>query len=101
MSIAKILREKVEKKGIMPENQTGFKKEKGVMDNVHIYVYHQCIYILNYLVQKWIVKPKGVLVSLFVNLKVTFYSVDRKIRELRKRGVREGLIERIEKTRIS
>lgn len=41
--LAKRLREEVEEKGIIPKNQTGFKKRKRVIDN---------IYALNYLVQR-------------------------------------------------
>lgn len=37
------IREEVEEKKIIPENQTGFRKGKGIIDN---------IYVLNYLVQK-------------------------------------------------
>lgn len=53
---------------------------------------------LNYLVGRQISKPKGKLVSFFVDLKAEFDSVDREVlvEILRERGVREGLVERIE-----
>jgi len=83
------LREKIEEKGIIPENQTGFKKGKGVMDNA---------YIMNYLAQRQIRREKKKLISVFIDLRAAFDSVDREVltRALRERGVREGLIERIE-----
>jgi len=81
--------EEVEGKGIIPENQTGFRKGKGVMDNA---------YVLNYLAQRQIYRDKKKLISMFIDLRTAFDSVDREvlIRALRERGVREGLIERIE-----
>lgn len=87
--LAERIREEVEEKKIIPENQTGFRKGKGIIDN---------IYVLNYLVQKQINKEKRKLVSLFVDLKAAFDTVDREvlIRMLRDRGLREGLTERIE-----
>lgn len=50
------------------------------------------IYVFNYLVQRQIVEPKRRLVSLFVDLKAAFNSVDREIliRALRERRVRDG-----------
>lgn len=44
----------VEEKSLMPQNQTGFKKGMGTMDN---------IYALNYLVNKQLGKEKGRLVA--------------------------------------
>ncbi|XP_029675198.1 uncharacterized protein LOC115242799 [Formica exsecta] len=87
--LAERLREEVEEKGIIPENQTGFRKGRGVMDN---------IYVLNYLAQRQISREKKKLISVFIDLKTAFDSVDREVlvRALRERGVREGLIERIE-----
>ncbi|KAM0728548.1 Retrovirus-related Pol polyprotein from type-1 retrotransposable element R2 [Formica fusca] len=87
--LAERLREEVEVKELVPENQVGFRKGRGVMDN---------IYVLNYIVQRQIAKPKGKVISLFVDLKAAFDTVDKEIliRSIRERGVREGLIERIE-----
>ncbi|XP_036148444.1 uncharacterized protein LOC118647508 [Monomorium pharaonis] len=90
---AKILAERLEKeieeKSIMPENQAGFRSKRGTIDN---------IYVLNYLVNKNIDKKGGKLVALFVDLKAAFDSVDRGIliKTMRERGIREGLITRVE-----
>lgn len=82
------LREEIEKKGMIPSNQTGFKKGMGTIDN---------IYVLNYLVNKKLGTRKGKVIAMFVDLKAAFDSVDRGvlIEAMRKRGIREGLIERI------
>lgn len=87
--LANRLREEVEKKGMIPPNQTGFRREMGTIDN---------IYVLNYLLHKRIERKGGKLVAIFVDLRATFDSVDRGelIKAMRKRGVGEGLTERIE-----
>lgn len=54
------LREEVEEKDIIPENQTGFRKGKRVMDNA---------YILNYLAQRQIHREKKKLVSVYIDLR--------------------------------
>jgi len=83
------IRAEVEEKGIMPANQTGFRKGMGTMDN---------IFTLNYLINKQLAKRKGMLVALFVDLKAAFDSVDRGvlIEAMRERGIREGLVKRVE-----
>jgi len=83
------IREEVEEKRIMPANQTGFRRGMGTLDN---------IYTLNYLINKQLVKRKGMFVALFVDLKAAFDSVDRGvlIEAMRERGIREGLISRVE-----
>ncbi|XP_071652705.1 uncharacterized protein [Temnothorax longispinosus] len=88
--LAERLREEVEHKGIIPPNQTGFRKRMGTVDN---------IYVLNYLVNRQLGRKGGKVVALFVNLKEAFDSVDREvlIEALRERRVREGLVEKIEK----
>jgi len=43
---------RMEKKKIVPQNQTGFRKGLGTMDNV---------YMLNYLINKQLEKKKGIL----------------------------------------
>lgn len=58
--LAERLREEVEGKRIIPENQVGFKKDKGVLDNV---------YVLNYMIQKQINRNKGKLVCVFNRFK--------------------------------
>jgi len=87
MILGERLEEEVERKGIIPQNQTGFRKGMGTVDN---------IYALNYLVGRQLSKKKGGLVACFVDLKAAFDSVDREgLREaLRERGVRERLVER-------
>lgn len=79
----------MDEKGIVPQNQTGFRKGLCVMDN---------IYVLNYLVNRQLGIRKGDLAALFVDLKAAFDSVDRKvlIETMTERGIREGLIERVE-----
>jgi len=87
--LAEKLREEMERKGIIPPNQTGFRKGMGTVDN---------IYVLNYLVNRQLGREGGKVVALFVDLKTAFNSVDREvlIEALRERGVSEGLVERIE-----
>jgi len=87
--LAKRLREEVEEKGIIPSNQTGFRKGMGTMDQ---------IYTLNYLVNRQLSKEKGGMIALFIDLKAAFDSLDRGvlIGPMRERGVREGLVERVE-----
>jgi len=87
--LAERLREEVEGKGIIPPNQTGFRKGMGSIDN---------IYVLNYLVNKRLERKKGKVIAMFVDLKAAFDSVDREvlIGTMRQRGIREGLIERVE-----
>jgi len=52
------LRKEVEKKKIMLQNQTGFSKRLGTMENV---------YVLNYLINRQLGKKKRMLVTLFVD----------------------------------
>lgn len=87
--LAERLREEIEEGGMIPQNQTGFRKGRGTIDN---------IYVLNYLVNRGISRKGGKVIAFFVDLKAAFDSVDRKnlIKALRERGVREGLVERIE-----
>lgn len=87
--LANRLKEEVEKKGMIPPNQTGFRRGMGTIDN---------IYVLNYVIHNRIEKKGGKLVAMFVDLRAAFDSVDRGelIKAMRKRGVREGLTERIE-----
>lgn len=65
--LAERLREEVEGKGLIPSSGE-FRKRMGTMDNV---------YMLNYLINRQIVKRSGKLVLLFVDLKAAFDSVDR------------------------
>jgi len=86
--LAERLREEIEEKGLIPPNQTGFRRGMGTMDN---------IFVLNYLINRQIEKKGGKMVAVFIDLRAAFDSVDRKIllRMMRRRGVREGIIERV------
>ena len=86
---ARRLEEEVEGKGMIPQNQTGFRKGLGTVDN---------IYVLNYLANRQVAKNQGKLAAMFVDLRAAFDSVDRRelLRALEKRGVRKGLRNRVE-----
>lgn len=58
--LARKLREEIEGKGLIPANQTGFKKEKGTIDN---------IYVLYYLVNRNINIKGGELIAFFLDLR--------------------------------
>lgn len=64
--MAERLRTEMEKKKIIPQTQTGFRKGMGIMDNV---------YILNYLINRQIERKKGKLNAMFVDLKAVFNMV--------------------------
>jgi len=83
------LKEEMEEKDMVPQNQTGFRKGMGVIDN---------IYVLNFLVNRQRKRKGGMVVATFVALKAAFDSVDREVlmEAMRGRGVREGLRSRIE-----
>lgn len=83
------LKKKVEGKRIIPPNQTRVRKGMGTVDN---------IYVLNYLVNKKLGMKKGKVIAMFVDLKAAFDSMDRGVlmEAMRQRGIRKGLIERIE-----
>jgi len=86
------LEEKAEEKNLVPENQAGFKKGRATIDNV---------FILNLNVQreKRQEGEDGKIYMMFVDLKVAFDKVKRKIlwRELRRLRVSEKLVRRAEK----
>ncbi|CAD6229117.1 GSCOCG00012085001-RA-CDS, partial [Cotesia congregata] len=69
----------VEKMGLLPESQAGFRRGRGTIDN---------IYVLNYLINREITKIKGKTIVFYVDFKAAFDSVDRGklCRALRKRG---------------
>lgn len=81
------VKEELEGKEIIPDNQTRFRKRMGVMDN---------IYVLNYLINKKL-KAKKTLVAIFVDLKACFDSLDGKLIEeaMEKKGIRKGLRVRV------
>lgn len=70
MILAERLKEDIENKRIIPDNQSGFRNNRGTIDN---------IFVLKYLVDRCIGRKGGRLVALFVDLKAAFDSVDRGI----------------------
>lgn len=89
MIMAGRLEEEVERKGIIPQNQTGFRRGMGAMDN---------IYVINYLINRQLGRKEGKLVAMFADLRMAFDSVDKEllVRVMKERGIRRGLIERVE-----
>jgi Reverse transcriptase (RNA-dependent DNA polymerase) len=87
--LADRLREDVEGSELVPQNQTGFRKAMGTIDN---------IYVLNYLINKQINKKEDKMVAFFIDLKAAFHSVDRGklIEAMRERKVRGTLIAKCE-----
>lgn len=85
--LADRLKKEIEKKDLLPPNQTGFRKGMGTIDN---------IYTLNYLINRQVNRKKGKMMILFVDMKAAFDSVDRGklIEAMRRRGVREGIVRR-------
>lgn len=57
------LEEKMERKNMIPQNQTGFRKGMGTVDN---------IYVLNHLLNRRINRRKGGMVVMFIDLKAAF-----------------------------
>ena len=80
------LEQEVEGKGMIPENQAGFRRGRSTVDH---------IYVLNHIIGKQVVKKKSKLVALFVDLRAAFDTVERRTLwvVMEKRGVREGLRE--------
>lgn len=56
------------------------------------------IYVLNYLINRQLGRKGGKVVAIFADLKAAYNMVDREVlfRLMRKRGIRERLIERVE-----
>lgn len=71
------LREDVERKKIVPQNQTGFRRGMEMIDN---------IYVLNYLVNRQIAKKGKEMLGFFIDLRAAFDRVNRKllVEELRR-----------------
>lgn len=88
--LAERLRVETEEKSISPHNQTDFRKGMGMMDNV-------CI--LNYVINRQLAQKGGKVLVLFVDLKAVFDMIDREVllESMRERGIREGLVKRMEK----
>jgi len=59
-ALAEMLREEIEEKGLIPPNQTGFKRGMGTMDN---------IFVLNHLINRQIEKKGGKMVAIFMDLR--------------------------------
>lgn len=69
--LADRLREEIEEKNLIPQNQTGFeRKGLGTINN---------IYVLNYLVNRQLGKEKGKMMAFFIDLKAAFDSVNKRI----------------------
>lgn len=62
------VREKVEKGGILPRNQMGFRERLGTIDN---------IFVINYLANRQLVKKGESMTAFFVDLKAVFNLIDR------------------------
>lgn len=58
----------MERKAILPSNQTKFRRGIGTMDN---------IYVLNYLINRQVMRGKERMVIIFVDLKAAFDLVNR------------------------
>lgn len=88
--LAEKLKEKVEKKGILPSNKTGFRKRVEAIGQ---------IYVLNFRLNRRVVEKKGKIVVLFVDMKTVFDSVYRNIllERMKSRGAKEGLVVRCKK----
>lgn len=61
------LREKVEEKELIPPNQAGFRKRMGTLNNI-------CVEFFN----RQIRKKRGKLIALFIDLKASFVSMNRR-----------------------
>lgn len=66
-TLADRLKDDIEEKGILPENQAGFRRGMSTMDQ---------IYALNYIINRQLGRDKGT-IALFIDLKAAFDSVDR------------------------
>lgn len=89
MVLVERIRKEVKEKGIVPKNQTGFRKGMETMDN---------IYVLNYMINRQLKRRIGRMTAMFVDLKAAFDSVDRgKLMEaMEESGIRKGLKKRME-----
>lgn len=89
MCLEERLEKEMDELNVLPDGQAGFRKGRSTTDNV---------YILDHLVQKYIEKKSGGMYALFVDMRAAFDSVDRERLWvcLRKRGVDEHLVRRME-----
>lgn len=84
------LEKEVEEKKMLPENQGGFRKGRGTIDN---------IFILNHIVQREKRSKEGKVYAMFVDFKAAFDNVNRKKlwEILKEKEIEKGLIRRLEK----
>lgn len=73
------LKRETKEKRIIPENQAGFRRGMGTIDN---------IYVLSYILNRQVERKGEKLLIFFVDLKAAFDSVDRKvlIKALKEKG---------------
>lgn len=95
--LANRLNKEMEEKDLMSESQAGFRKGRGVIDN---------IYCSNYLVGREVGRGKKV-VAAMIDLRAAFDSMDRRIMGRRleeeegvSRNLRERILEIYEETKI-
>jgi len=83
------LRGDMEERRLLSGSQAGFRRGRGTVDQ---------IFALNYLVNRQLGKRGGKMTAVFVDLKAAFDTVDREevVKAMRERGVREGLVVRVE-----
>ncbi|XP_077255652.1 uncharacterized protein LOC143893811 [Temnothorax americanus] len=84
-------KKEIKMKKLIPDNQAGFRKGMGTMDQ---------IFALNYLVNRQLGKKKGKMTVLLVDLKAAFDSVNKKvlnIEDYMKKGGWGGIRLRVEK----
>lgn len=81
--LADRLREELEERKLLSENQLGFKKCRRTMD---------AVYVMNYLVNRQVSRKMGILVALFVDLKAAYNSVGKEtvIRAMEGKGEGES-----------
>lgn len=61
------LKEEMKEKRLIPQNQTGFRKGLGTIDN---------IFALNYLINRQLSREREKMVAFFIDLKAAFDSVE-------------------------
>lgn len=88
--IRKRLEDEVERKGILPESQGGFRRGRGTIDN---------IFVLDHLVQREKKEKDKKIFAAFIDLKAAFDNVDRKKlwRVIEEKEISKGLIGRLKK----
>jgi len=92
--LAERLRQQIEREGLLPETQAGFRIRRSTVDNV---------YILQHAIKKELRKKGEKIYGFFMDLKAAFDKVDRKMlwEAMVRKGVRNGLIERVKEIYVS